>query len=127
MKLSVESLLQGCCSSRILHACSSSPLSEELRRWEAPAGLLPQARRCVATGAQGVANLVTAAQRQGHVQRVVLVSSIGADDPFFPLNALWGVCAPSSPAYANNLPTFQPTLVLTQVRPEVLRVCQPDC
>ncbi|KAK9845434.1 hypothetical protein WJX81_006363 [Elliptochloris bilobata] len=40
---------------------------------------------------QGVVNLVTAAQRQGRVQRIVLVSSIGADDPFFPLNALWGV------------------------------------
>ncbi len=41
-----------------------------------------------------MANLVTAAQRQGRVQRVVLVSSIGADDPFFPLNALWGVRTP---------------------------------
>ena len=46
---------------------------------------------CVLAGAQGVVNLVTAAQRQGRVQRVVLVSSIGADDPFFPLNLLWGV------------------------------------
>lgn len=34
---------------------------------------------------------MTAAQRQEQVKRVVLVSSIGADDPFFPLNALWGV------------------------------------
>ena len=48
----------------------------------------------VLTGAQGVANLVTAAQRQGRVRRVVLVSSIGADDPFFPLNLLWGVRPP---------------------------------
>ena len=49
------------------------------------------ATRCVLNGAQGVVNLVTAAQRQGRVRRVVLVSSIGADDPFFPLNLLWGV------------------------------------
>ena len=54
----------------------------------APAGPLPP---CVLAGAQGVVNLVTAAQRQGRVRRVVLVSSIGADDPFFPLNLLWGV------------------------------------
>ena len=47
-------------------------------------------------GAQGVVNLVTAAQRQGRVQRVVLVSSVGADDPLFPLNLLWGVRQTSS-------------------------------
>ena len=40
--------------------------------------------------AQGTANLVEVAKRAG-VERIVLVSSIGADEPFFPLNLLFGV------------------------------------
>ncbi|EIE22705.1 dehydrogenase, partial [Coccomyxa subellipsoidea C-169] len=39
---------------------------------------------------QGTANLVEVARRAG-VKRFVLVSSIGADEPFFPLNLLFGV------------------------------------
>jgi uncharacterized protein YbjT (DUF2867 family) len=39
----------------------------------------------------GTANLVAAAERAGGVQRFVLVSSIGADDPLFPLNLFFGV------------------------------------
>ena len=39
---------------------------------------------------QGTANLVEVAKRAG-VERIVLVSSIGADEPFFPLNLLFGV------------------------------------
>ena len=42
------------------------------------------------TAAQGTVNLVEVARRAG-VERVVLVSSIGADEPFFPLNLLFGV------------------------------------
>lgn len=39
---------------------------------------------------QGVANLVEVGKR-AKVKQIVLVSSIGADEPFFPLNLLWGV------------------------------------
>ena len=39
---------------------------------------------------QGVANLVEVGQR-AKMKQIVLVSSIGADEPFFPLNLLWGV------------------------------------
>ena len=39
---------------------------------------------------QGTANLVEVAKRAG-LERIVLVSSIGADEPFFPLNLLFGV------------------------------------
>jgi len=39
---------------------------------------------------QGTQNLVAAAAQAG-VQKFVQVSSIGADDPLFPLNAFWGV------------------------------------
>ena len=42
---------------------------------------------------QGTANLVEIAKRAG-VKRIVLVSSIGADEPFFPLNLLFGVKTP---------------------------------
>jgi nucleoside-diphosphate-sugar epimerase len=44
---------------------------------------------------QGTANLVEVARRAG-VNKFVLVSSIGADEPFFPLNLLFGV-GPSKP------------------------------
>lgn len=39
---------------------------------------------------EGTKNLVAAAQQQG-VSKFVLVTSIGCDDPLFPLNAFWGV------------------------------------
>ena len=39
---------------------------------------------------QGTVNLVTAAQRSG-IKKIVLVSSIGVDDTFFPLNLFFGV------------------------------------
>lgn len=39
---------------------------------------------------QGTVNLVTAAKEKG-VKKIVLVTSIGTDEPFFPLNLLWGV------------------------------------
>jgi len=39
---------------------------------------------------QGTENLVAAAKQAG-VQKFVLVSSIGTDDPLFPLNLFWGV------------------------------------
>lgn len=39
---------------------------------------------------EGTKNLVAAAGLQG-VKKFVLVTSIGVDDPLFPLNALWGV------------------------------------
>lgn len=39
---------------------------------------------------EGNRNLVAAAQQQG-VSKFVLVTSIGVDDPLFPLNVLWGV------------------------------------
>ena len=39
---------------------------------------------------QGVANLVEIGRR-AKMKQIVLVSSIGADEPFFPLNLLWGV------------------------------------
>lgn len=39
---------------------------------------------------EGNKNLVAAAQQQG-VKKFVLVTSIGCDDPLFPLNAYWGV------------------------------------
>ena len=42
------------------------------------------------TWLQGVANLVEVGKR-AKVKQIVLVSSIGADEPFFPLNLLWGV------------------------------------
>ena len=35
---------------------------------------------------QGVENLVAAAKQQGGVKKIIMVSSIGVDDPFFPLN-----------------------------------------
>lgn len=35
---------------------------------------------------QGVENLVAAAKVQGNIKKIVMVSSIGADDPLFPLN-----------------------------------------
>jgi uncharacterized protein YbjT (DUF2867 family) len=39
---------------------------------------------------QGTLNLIAAAKRAG-VKRFVFVTSIGADDPFNPLNLFWGV------------------------------------
>ena len=39
---------------------------------------------------QGTANLVELGKR-ANVKQIVLVSSVGADEPFFPLNLLWGV------------------------------------
>ncbi|KAK9830289.1 hypothetical protein WJX72_010823 [[Myrmecia] bisecta] len=39
---------------------------------------------------QGTVNIVAAAKQQG-IEKIVLVSSIGADEPFFPLNLLFGV------------------------------------
>lgn len=39
---------------------------------------------------QGTVNLITAAKQAG-VKKVVLVTSVGTDEPFFPLNLLWGV------------------------------------
>ncbi|KAL4425039.1 hypothetical protein ABPG77_001817 [Micractinium sp. CCAP 211/92] len=39
---------------------------------------------------EGTKNLVAVAQQQG-VKKFVLVTSIGCDDPLFPLNAYWGV------------------------------------
>ena len=39
---------------------------------------------------QGTANLVEMGKR-AKVKQIVLVSSVGADEPFFPLNLLWGV------------------------------------
>lgn len=43
-----------------------------------------------AGGLQGTRNLVAAAM-QGKVKKFVLVTSIGTDDPLFPLNLLFGV------------------------------------
>jgi uncharacterized protein YbjT (DUF2867 family) len=40
---------------------------------------------------QGVENLVTAAKQSGTVSKIILVSSIGVDDPLFPLNVFGGV------------------------------------
>jgi len=40
---------------------------------------------------QGTQNLVAAAKQAGTVKKIVYVSSIGADDILFPLNAFWGV------------------------------------
>ena len=40
---------------------------------------------------QGTENLVAAAKQAGSVKKIVYVSSIGADDILFPLNAFWGV------------------------------------
>ncbi|KAI3424731.1 hypothetical protein D9Q98_008120 [Chlorella vulgaris] len=42
------------------------------------------------TDFEGNKNLVAAAKQEG-VKKVVLVTSIGTDDPLFPLNLLWGV------------------------------------
>lgn len=42
---------------------------------------------------QGTLNLIAAAKRAG-VKRFVFVTSIGADDPFNPLNLFWGVSRP---------------------------------
>ena len=39
---------------------------------------------------QGTMNLLAAAQQAG-VKKIVLISSIGTDDVFFPLNLLFGV------------------------------------
>jgi uncharacterized protein YbjT (DUF2867 family) len=39
---------------------------------------------------RGTENLATIATRAG-VKKFVLVTSIGVDDPLFPLNVLWGV------------------------------------
>eukprot|EP00208_Stichococcus_sp_RCC1054_P005966 CAMPEP_0206148608 /NCGR_PEP_ID=MMETSP1473-20131121/37139_1 /ASSEMBLY_ACC=CAM_ASM_001109 /TAXON_ID=1461547 /ORGANISM="Stichococcus sp, Strain RCC1054" /LENGTH=357 /DNA_ID=CAMNT_0053546003 /DNA_START=45 /DNA_END=1118 /DNA_ORIENTATION=- len=39
---------------------------------------------------QGTVNLIEAAKAAG-VKKVVLVTSVGTDEPFFPLNLLWGV------------------------------------
>lgn len=38
----------------------------------------------------GTVNLITAAKAAG-IKKVVLVTSVGTDEPFFPLNLLWGV------------------------------------
>ena len=40
---------------------------------------------------QGVENLVAAAKLRGTVKKIIMVSSIGVDDPFFPLNLIGGV------------------------------------
>jgi uncharacterized protein YbjT (DUF2867 family) len=40
---------------------------------------------------QGVENIVAAAKQSGTVKKIVLVSSIGVDDPLFPLNIFGGV------------------------------------
>lgn len=39
----------------------------------------------------GTKNLVTAAVQAREIKKFVYVTSIGVDDPFFPLNLLWGV------------------------------------
>ena len=39
---------------------------------------------------QGTVNLIAAAKAAG-VKKFVLVTSIGTDDPLFPLNLFWGV------------------------------------
>lgn len=41
---------------------------------------------------EGTKNIVAAAKNQG-VEKIVLVTSIGVDDTFFPLNLFWGVCS----------------------------------
>lgn len=51
-----------------------------------------------AGGLQGTRNLVAAAM-QAKVKKFVLVTSIGTDDPLFPLNLLFGVsCSDVLPA-----------------------------
>ena len=40
---------------------------------------------------QGTLNLVAVAKQKG-IKHIVLVSSIGVDDVFFPLNLFFGVC-----------------------------------
>jgi uncharacterized protein YbjT (DUF2867 family) len=40
---------------------------------------------------QGTENLIAAAKQAGTVKKIIYVSSIGADDILFPLNAFWGV------------------------------------
>jgi uncharacterized protein YbjT (DUF2867 family) len=40
---------------------------------------------------QGTENLVAAAKQAGSIKKLVYISSIGVDDPLFPLNAFWGV------------------------------------
>ena len=49
---------------------------------------IPKAESAISV--QGTLNLVAAAQQQG-VKKIVLVSSIGTDDAFFPLNLFFGV------------------------------------
>ncbi len=44
-------------------------------------------------GEQGTLNLLAAAQQAG-VKKIVLISSIGADNIFFPLNLFFGVSGP---------------------------------
>jgi hypothetical protein len=39
---------------------------------------------------QGTVNLVTVAKASG-IKKIVLITSIGVDDPFFPLNLFGGV------------------------------------
>lgn len=39
---------------------------------------------------QGTVNLVNAAKRQG-IKKIVLVSSVGVEESFFPLNLFWGI------------------------------------
>ena len=46
---------------------------------------------------QGTVNLVAVAKQKG-IKRIVLVSSIGVDDLFFPLNLFFGVCSASGSA-----------------------------
>lgn len=41
---------------------------------------------------QGTVNLVTLAKASG-IKKIVLITSIGVDDPFFPLNIFGGVSA----------------------------------
>ena len=68
--------------------CAGSPA------WSVEVSLWWLSASGTGSGMQGTANLVEVARRAG-VKRFVLVSSIGADEPFFPLNLLFGVsCLP---------------------------------
>ena len=67
---------------------------------------------------QGTANIVAAAKLKG-IERVILVSSIGTDDPFFPLNLFFGVSGLLSHAVSQALSSstsFPPGAVLCAVR-----------